>query len=247
MKQIFLLLGMMMISGAVFGQSSISLSNGGMDFLSSNLQRSSMGTQSIESLISKGGKEMSAKQKKELYLEQEWLEGIIYLDVDKKLSGLPIKYNVLSRLFEIKKGDQIKILSDSRVEAFTWNDLLGNERKYVSARNIEQSFENHGFFEIVESGTVTLLSYKTIEITDSNYNTALQIGSKEKTYSGKEKYYLLYNNVVKEMNRKKDLLKSFGEQSDKMHQYMKNSDLSIRKRSELANIVRHYNSVLGSK
>ncbi len=226
-----------MVSGAAFGQGALDQSTG--------LFTDSFGSQSMRSLISKGSSQMSKKKKKVFYLEPHWLTGTIFLDETMKMSEYPFKYNAMARLFEIKTKDEIKILSDSRVEAFKWTDLKGIERKYVSVRNIEQSYQMNGFFEVVvTTGELSLLKYKEIEMIESNYNIALSNGSKERSYTSKDKFYVLSKKSLKEIKRKKDLYKMFGEAGVEMGLYIKNGGFSVRNEADLVNILNHYNFVV---
>ena len=79
---------------------------------------------------------------------------------------------------------------------------------------------------------------------ESNYNAALDVGSKAKRYTKKDKYYIQYNEKITQVKtKKKNILKKFKEKAEEMEEFATDNKLRFNDENDLKQIFDYYNKL----
>lgn len=177
------------------------------------------------------------------YIHDEWNEGTIYLNKGMKTQGLPLRYDIVNNVMEIKYEDKIKVLQGYEIHKF---DLQQGAEKMIfsNVQNYKGGEPLRGFIKILASGTITVGVHSTATISKPNYNVALNIGEKDAKVVKKEKLYLITGGAIQEVpGKKSEFLSIFGNKATDIEKFMANKKYNYKNKEELLLIVQYYNSI----
>lgn len=177
-----------------------------------------------------------------VYLLNEWthmdisVDGSVYKDIR-------INYNLQSSRFEIWESSNRKILR-ARIEFA--QDALGN--RYFESRYLKLPDGTPVLGICIQSDRErkwNLVSHYSLSVIEPNYNQAMDVGEKSRTYSKKETLAIISNGVLYPVitNQKKFSLQ-FGEKSDIIADFIKSNKVNLKDRSSVVQLVSHLNEKL---
>jgi hypothetical protein len=177
------------------------------------------------------------------YINDEWNEGTIYLNKGMKTQELPLRYDIVNNVMEIKHEDKIKVLQGYEIHKFEVQQ--GAEKIIFSnVQNYKGGEPLRGFIKILASGAITVGVHATATISKPNYNVALNIGEKDAKVLKKEKLYLITGGAIQEVpGKKSDFLSVFGNKAADIEKFMATNKYNHKNREELLLIVQYYNSI----
>lgn len=175
------------------------------------------------------------------YLTDEWRRGTIYVQ-DMALKDYYFKYDIRHNQFEIKTGNEIKILSGQRVLKFEQDDNTNaGVQLFVNAKpyKLEGSPVN-GFFQLIVEGEWDLLSKTEVTLVQGGYVAALDAGERDARITRTEKYYLADsdgNLILAQTIKKKNIPEIFHNESQEVQQQLVAANLNSKKLLDLTNMV----------
>lgn len=178
-----------------------------------------------------------------VYMTDDWSTGTVLLKSGEAIPNLPIKYDLKNNLLEIKTNAGIKVAGFTKLKGF---EIEGVADKQIFLNAAELNIADlTGLVEELVKGKVSLYSKSYLEVLPSNYNPALNVGSRTDTFVKKEKIFLVRDNAVTDITKSgKKMLGMFGERSRAVEQFAKENDLSYKKKEDLRKIVEKYNELI---
>jgi hypothetical protein len=199
-------------------------------------------------------------QIRQIPLKPPGITGSVYLNDGWKIASLKLKTGTLSvaeltnvsvkldlktNTFELFVDPEIKVLSGSKVESFTWTDNLQNAESYVNCDKFTlDDAKVIGFGRILSQAAdgLMLLEHSYVEFMQANYNVAMNVGSKDHKYVKKEKLYFVKNNKMVPVG-KKSLYEVMADKESAIKKFIKENDLNVKNEGQLAKVVEYYNSI----
>lgn len=178
-----------------------------------------------------------------VYMTDDWSTGTVLLKSGEAIPNLPIKYDLKNNLLEIRTNAGIKVAGFTKLKGF---EIEGVADKQIFLNAAELNIADlTGLVEELVKDKVSLYSKSYLEVLPSNYNPALNVGSRTDTFVKKEKIFLVRDNVVTDVTKSgKKILGMFGERSGAIEQFVKENDLSYKNKEDLKKIVEKYNELI---
>lgn len=178
------------------------------------------------------------------YLNDEWLEGSIFLFSGDAIENLPLKYDLENERMEIKTKVDIKILNREMIRMFKWKKLIeSDDRLFINCS--EYDFEGTkliGFFEVLVDGDLALFLKTDLLTVKAYYNQALDAGHREDRIIKEEKKFIGSGSMVYDWKNKKEFYSLFNEKSAAIKTYVKNNKLDIKDHSDLIKVINYLNN-----
>ena len=179
-----------------------------------------------------------------VYYSDSWRTGNIYLFSGEIIKNYPLKYDLKKQEIEIQVDDDIKVIAVGAVKKVEWfnfninsNEIFINCSSYDGAGKV-------GMYKVISDNKIVFLKKTGLKILESNYNQALDVGSQSNRYIKDDKYYISKNGKVKLIRkRKKQILKLFGDDAEKIQIFANENRLNFKKESDLSKIFNFYNSI----
>lgn len=191
------------------------------------------------------------------YLDPEWSiatvrfyprtiatpKGIIKLD---SVSDVQMRVLLKGNDVEFNTQEGIKVISGTLIKSFTAKKQDFFVKNYISTLEFNDESEKvkAGFFEILADGKVKLLEYSKLKINQPDYVEALNVGSKDvKINTEKLLYITKGKEVIKFNTGKKDLYVLMADKKSEIEKFVKDNNLSLKNRTDLAKIFQYYNTL----
>ena len=181
-----------------------------------------------------------------IYLYDEWSLGNIYLKNQSVIKDVRLKYDIEKDQFELNHKGQVRVLAGVFVSHFEYRDAKGQWKYYDSDSSFPGLGQiNAGFFERVVEGDPGLFLKLDIEIIKPSYVAALDVGERTARYVQNASFYLLLDQRILELPRKKKgFYGLFGESAEHIKQYVKANKINIKQREDLVQVVKFVQSEL---
>lgn len=177
------------------------------------------------------------------YIDDEWSKGTIYLMKGMKTEPLPLKYDVMNNIVEIKHEDKIKVLEGYEISKFVLQQK-GEDALFSNVKNYKGGESLKGFIKIMATGTMMVGLHTSATLSKPNYNVALNVGDKDAKVIKKDKLYIITNGAIQEIpGKKSDFLSTFGDKASDIEKFMASKKYSFKNREELILIIQYYNSI----
>jgi hypothetical protein len=197
----------------------------------------------IKELHSKGGEVKGSS-----YLNEDWITSVVYLkpghfSIDK-FEGIRIKANLQSNEIEILTEAGIKLIGSSIFDRFEWINPDTNEKEeYVNCNKFSVGGSRLDGFCRISGDKIRLVGRNYVEIIKSNYNVAMDVGSKEDQVIKKSKCYLLDNNVLMECKNKQTLYSIMGDKAAEIKTFIQVNKIKLSNEADLRAVVTYYNKI----
>jgi hypothetical protein len=147
---------------------------------------------------------------------------------------------------EFNTQEGIKVISGTLIKSFTAKKQGFWVKNYISTLEFNDESEKikAGFFEILADGKIKLLEYSKLKIQQPDYVEALNVGSKDiKINIDKLLYVAKGKEVVKFSTGKKDLYELMADKKPEIEMFIKDNNLSLKDRADIAKIFHYYNTL----
>jgi hypothetical protein len=197
----------------------------------------------IKELHSKGGEVKGSS-----YLNEDWITSIVYLkpghfSIDK-FEGIRIKANLQSNGIEIETEAGIKLIESSIFDKFEWTNPQTNEKEeYVNCNKFSVGGTRLDGFCRISGDKIRLVSRNYVEIIKSNYNVAMDVGSKEDEIIKKSKCYLLTDDVLIECKNKQTLYSTMADKAAEIKTFIQVNKIRLSDEADLRSVVTYYNKI----
>jgi virulence-associated protein VagC len=186
-----------------------------------------------------------AEVKGSVYLNDDWIPSTVYLkpgnfSVDK-FENIPVKVNLKTNELEIQTRDGIRILEALQIKAFEWANSVDKHREqFVNCNTLTTDSNGLSGFCKVSGADVKLIRQDYLDVLKSNYNVAMDVGSKDDQIIKKFKLYLLRDNKIKPCN-KKTLYAVMADKAKEVKKFIKVNNLRITREEDARMVVDFYN------
>lgn len=175
------------------------------------------------------------------YLESEWIPADIVLTTGERLNRYPVRYNVLANLFEVNVLSDIKGLEGDRVTEFTLVSPTAAVRRFMAGKYYRQP----GFYEILDTGQVTLLRRTDVIVKPPDYSPQFNVGSRDTRIIKKTALYTALNDDVQVLSQHaRKFFRIFDTREDDVRAYAARNQLDLANEDHVVLIFRYYNHSL---
>jgi hypothetical protein len=172
------------------------------------------------------------------YLNSEFVEGTVYTKKNIHYTDIPLRYNIYNDVIEYQ-------LPDSSIYAISNPEIIrkieiGAETfiYYVTNKG------NVGYFSLISSGEVELLSKYNMTFKDAIPSAAFEAAKPPSFNEQADTYFIKVNDKLPTMvAKKKDIKSIFGNQSDQILTYLKKEKLYLRNQADLIKLVNFINEL----
>lgn len=176
------------------------------------------------------------------YLEENFINGIVYTTAKQKIVDIPIRYNIYNENLEFKTPES-KILAVSNPETLELIDFGTYKMRYISYVNKKQI--KSSFCKIQEEGKATLYAKPEVFFQEAVKGDGIRPSRAAIFIPKPDSYYIsIANKPAVKIERKKDLINVFSDHQKKILLFLKENKVkNITKDGQLQRIVKFYNSL----
>jgi len=182
------------------------------------------------------------------YLDAHWQRASIVLyTTEKPIDNYKARYDIRQNELEVMTATEVKVVPGDRIKSFAVYDSASSKaRFYVNAKDLGAAKENRlvGFPEVLAEGQLTLLKMTEISVKRADYNSALNVGSRDDKILKNPAYYVFRNNSVEplRLNRKK-FMPVFGDRAGTVGEMIDQHGLSLSREADLVKIFEYHNQL----
>ncbi|MEO1253847.1 MAG: hypothetical protein AAFY41_03035 [Bacteroidota bacterium] len=149
-------------------------------------------------------------EKNVLYLDEEWNDLIITIGKEDRKYKYPGRIDLLNDRLELKDANTMKTIQ-GQVLNYVLVQIPGTMDRFFIRNNTFKDPFNHpsGFYEVLTEGNINLLKLHSFIRLNPSYNPALDVGSKSAEVRKAESFYIMKNNEVSELPKKKKEIINF--------------------------------------
>ena len=198
-------------------------------------------------VILKTGNHTSGKvDKSACNLYKKPLLGDILLFSGELIKNKLINFSFNSNSLEIKlDNDSIGYISGHQVKEFNFRGLIN--AYYVNGARYSGAPYPVKIYEVLSEGKFELVKLFYKETLQSNYNIALNVGSKSSKGILKSKLYYYDGSSLKDLKRsRKQIMKIFKDHQKDIEKLIDKENLSVRKEHDLIRVFDFYNKQLSN-
>jgi len=184
--------------------------------------------------------------RKEVYIWENWEEGVIELNDNLKIDDYPFKYEILTETIEIRVADTVKLLGSGEIERFTIKQN-SEERLFVNASEyILGGTPMYGVLEVLYRGEkIGLLQKHEPKLIRANYVPQFNAGNREDSFEKKERFFLVKaKRLIKCEKRKKQFIAQFDPYQEEIGRYIKRNKLNPKRVDDLVKLIAYYDELL---
>lgn len=172
------------------------------------------------------------------YLVDDWQPADIIFKDGKAVAGLLVRYNVLQGRLMYKYNNTTYVVGEpDSISEMRLPDKVFVYRKFI----INKKDTGKSFFEVIVDGKASLLNRYKIEMIPSNYNAALDFGSKNTKLIMKQQLYVQLGEKIVILDKKKQLLEILQDKKEEVFKYMKKERLSFKNKEDMIKVIKYYN------
>jgi len=175
------------------------------------------------------------------YLENEFKDGIIYIEKNSKSSPIPMRYNQHTDQMEFKRGNFVYIMNP----ALSIDLVVVGDNTFILGESVVNEKYSLGFFEMLDTGKVNLMKKQTVRLREAQPPKALESQGTPPTYLklGYEYFYQIGDGEVFKISSVKKFTDELPDNNEAMAAFTKKEKIS-KKEADLLKMVRYYNSLI---
>lgn len=183
---------------------------------------------------------------KSYYLAGQWQTGSILLKSGEEIKNVPIKYDVVKNLIEVKFDKDVYYISSRNVDSFKWFDYSSyRENEFVPCHYFEIESENPvGFFKKVYDGKLQLYIHYTVSVFQANSSVSVTGSHRDNDIVWNEEYYVNFDDkLVKLHPKRKPNLYLFEENQDQVLHYMRISGYWFKNEGDIIQVLQYFDTL----
>ncbi|MEP2771127.1 MAG: hypothetical protein ABJH05_03195 [Fulvivirga sp.] len=174
------------------------------------------------------------------YLLEYQLPGsIMILNGNAPIEVIKMKYHVLNNYIQCDYKGRTLAIDGSKVLSFNLAHRYFINTNELGAVNNELS----GFYEVISDGSPSLLAHDAVKIKKPDYNIALDVGNKNYRLIKNRNYYLLIENKIYGITKKKDLWKMIESNQKEIKEFIKAERISFSDENDLVRLCTYLNNL----
>lgn len=174
------------------------------------------------------------------YLDETFAAGEVVFDQGMR-KAVPLRYNIYKDWIEFQQNNQTYILDpDVRIKEVTFGDNTFVVEPYPGKGKTRL-----GYFKLLDSGRVTLLSKQAVLYKEYQQAQALQSSSSPPKYtrSSDQFFFKVGSGEPEKVDNIKNMIAKFPDKQSLLTDYAKKEKLSARKEEDLRRLFAYYYSL----
>ncbi|WP_276370707.1 hypothetical protein [Chryseolinea sp. H1M3-3] len=174
------------------------------------------------------------------YLDDSFTQGEVYFAKGKP-TVVPVRYNIYKDWVEYQQNNQTYILDpNERIKKIKLGERILIVESFESRGKTKQ-----GYFILIDSGKVMLLSKKTVTYRERTEAKALEAGATPAKYTqGPDRFFFkVENGQVQSVENVKSVIAALPNNHDELNRFVKEEKISVRKEKDLVRLIKYYNSL----
>jgi len=174
------------------------------------------------------------------YLNDNFVIGVVYSHA-VKYTGVSMRYNIYDDNIEFKQNNKLFILDPQQ----KINRVELDGRIYVIDSYEYKGKIRLGFFGLLDSGRVVLLSRNVVTYKEQQAPKALESGPTPAKYTRAPDtyFYRIGDGVLMKVDNIKKMIDGFPDKQTELTEFVKKEKISARKEADLLKLVKYYNSL----
>ena len=181
----------------------------------------------------------SEREVENIFLMDEWSDGqVVFINGDVFDQG-KFRYNLKNNRLEILMSkDVIKVADLYMLRFFKLYEGSRDTVRFINISHYAEQLktERNGIYEVLVNDKFTLLKHHFLKTIKADYVPAFDLGSTKDRIVMEEEYFILNDQNIYTINKKKDLLDLFEEDRD-LKRYMKQENLKMKDETDLIDII----------
>jgi hypothetical protein len=174
------------------------------------------------------------------YLNETFTQGEVIFDQGAR-KAVPLRYNIYKDWIEYQQDNQTYILdADFRIKEVTFDENTFVVGEYPGKRK-----SRLGYFKLLDSGKVSLLSKQLVLYKEYQQAQALQSSSSPPKYTraADQFYFKIESGELQKIDNIKSMVASFPDKQDLLMEYVKKEKISAKKEEDLRRLFAYYHSL----
>jgi hypothetical protein len=173
------------------------------------------------------------------YLDEAYVSGTILFANNSRTA--PVRYNAHKDLIEFQVDGQARVLDPSG----TIKRVNFGEATFVVEKYKDDGITRYGYFNLLDSGKVTLFSRKSVKYSPPLKGRALDGGDQPAEYrrAPDEFFFKVAGGELTEVKSIKSMIAAFPDKQDELSAFAKKEKISPRKEDEMVKLIQYYNSL----
>ena len=173
-----------------------------------------------------------------VYMFKNWEYGqIVKSDGALTEDDYALNYDLLNEILIVKIKGKKFAFPPHMMNGFVYTNLL-KEREFVKIK----MNGNNEIFELLVKGEYSLLRTDEVEVKNSNYVPALDVGSTGQSSVIKEKFFVKVNDRMKEIPKKKKEAEALFRKYRGFKKYSENNKTNFKKQEDLIKLFLYLNN-----
>ena len=180
------------------------------------------------------------------YLNSDWELADIYFRSGLLVKEFPTRYDIQYNLLEVRIDDQIKVLALGKILKYEVVNFQSGETEVYSSCRVyrnENGTPLSGLCRVQERGKYALITNYYYSLKDPDYIKSLDVGNKEEKMFIMHDSYICINKYAYSLTaKKKTIISYFGEESDRVKDYVDKEKLNPKKKEDLLMLIEYLDS-----
>ena len=176
--------------------------------------------------------------------DESWYQGEVQFYNGKALKNHELRYDVYADIVEAKINGNVALYKGENIKQFNWEDSSVNTAmKFINTKSYTISnTELIGFFEVLVDDEVALFAHQKIKIKEPDYVEGLDVGSRDYQIKMSENYYFAFGKKLMDVKQGKNF-KELKNSIPPLKEFVKENNLSHKKKQDLVSMTRFLNSI----
>ncbi len=177
------------------------------------------------------------------YLTDEFVPGIMTTLDSTVIEGLRYRYDIYNDEMQFIIGNDTASINKPLALRSIGMD---NKTFVYEVYRVSEQMVAAGYFELISKGRLSLLFRRELELEYDNYvpNYGGGGGTKEFMLKNEDNFFVkIEGSAARKIYNKKDLVNALPDHRDQVKAYMKENGINVRRKGELEELVKYYNSL----
>ncbi|WP_461639398.1 hypothetical protein [Labilibaculum euxinus] len=167
------------------------------------------------------------------YWDETFYKGSIISKDSLLYTGLHLRYNNYKDLMEFKKGENAYEISYQ----FPLLQIMFDGKIYKSFEYKDGNQDRIGYFQELHNGNYSLYCKNRIYFLEAKPAKGYKAATLPKFKRSAPVYYIKANNELTLINNKKDLLKIFKNEKNKLNSFIKKNKIKLKDQSDMVSLI----------
>lgn len=175
----------------------------------------------------------------QFYIDEKWNPGSLTLHKRKAITLEKIRFDLQNNNLEIKQGDEVKVCTLGLIDKFE----IGEGEVYHNLLMVSKNLPAGVGKVLFQGQKITLIEHIYLDVKESTYNVALDMGTRNHQSVLKRKYFLKNQEAVNEIKPRLKKNKSyFGNDYEKLAEFASKKNLHGNGIDNFISVLAYYDT-----